>query len=65
MKKLINFLLIGVLIYTLISPTETYAASWPATPTLDAKGAVIMEVSSGTILYSKNMNKKYYPASIT
>lgn len=65
MKKLINFLLIGVLIYTLSMPTETYAASWPTTPSIDAKGAVIMELSSGTILYSKNMNKKYYPASIT
>ena len=42
MKKLINFLLIGVLIYTLILPTETYAASWPTTPTIDAKGAVII-----------------------
>ena len=60
MKKLINFLLIGVLIYTLISPTETYAASWPATPTLDAKGAVIREVSSGTILYSKKRITYYH-----
>ena len=65
MKKLVSFILIGVLIYTLVMPTETYAASWPETPSIDAKGAVIMEVSSGAVLYSKNMNKKYYPASIT
>ena len=65
MKRLISLLLCIVIIYTLISPTNTYAASWPTCPSLDAKGAVIMEVSSGTVLYSKNMNTKYFPASIT
>lgn len=65
MKKMINFILIGVLIYTLVMPTDAYASSWPKAPSIDAKGAVIMEISSGTVIYSKNMNKKYYPASIT
>lgn len=65
MKRLISLLLIVILLYTYISPTDTYASSWPKTPSLDAKGAVIMEISSGTVLYSKNMNTRYYPASIT
>lgn len=38
---------------------------WPQGPQVEAEAAVVMDVSSGTFLYSKNMTAKEYPASIT
>lgn len=38
---------------------------WPSNVNADSGAAVVMEVETGTILYEKNMNQAYYPASIT
>ena len=38
---------------------------WPAGPELGCEGAILMEVSSGAVLYTKNATEKLYPASIT
>lgn len=38
---------------------------WPQGPQVEAEAAVVMDVSSGAFLYSKNMTAKEYPASIT
>lgn len=38
---------------------------WPTAPTIEAESAIVMEVSTGTILYEKNIYDKHYPASIT
>lgn len=40
-------------------------ANWPQGPSVYADSAVVMDMESGAILYSKNMDKKHYPASIT
>ncbi|MDD6193818.1 MAG: D-alanyl-D-alanine carboxypeptidase [Lachnospiraceae bacterium] len=40
-------------------------AYWPSNVSVDSGAAVVMEVETGTILYEKNMNQSYYPASIT
>ena len=40
-------------------------AFWPSGPSVVAESGIVMEVSTGTILYSKNMHAQYYPASIT
>lgn len=34
-------------------------------PQVNAKAAIVMEASTGAILYSKNIHDSYYPASIT
>lgn len=39
--------------------------SWPKGPKVESKSAVLMDVDSGTVLYSKKPNAKHYPASIT
>ena len=44
--------------------TDAYK-DWPAGPKIGAEGAILMEVHTGTILYSKNADEKLYPASIT
>ena len=38
---------------------------WPQGPQIEAESAVLMDMVSGTILYSKNADKAQYPASIT
>jgi len=38
---------------------------WPEGPPVYAESAVVMDIDTGTILYSKNMDDQKYPASIT
>ena len=38
---------------------------WPQAPAIYADAAIVMEASTGTILYSKDIYKAEYPASIT
>lgn len=39
--------------------------NWPAGPEVYAESAIVMEASTGTILYAKNIDDQHYPASIT
>lgn len=39
--------------------------NWPEGPVVSAQSAILMEVSTGTILYEKNIHEQLYPASIT
>jgi len=50
------------------SKSTSTSYKWPAGPkgsTLSADSAIVMEASTGLILYEKNIDKKHYPASIT
>lgn len=38
---------------------------WPKGPKIEGKSAVLMDVVTETVLYSKNADEKMYPASIT
>jgi len=38
---------------------------WPEGPEVAAQSAIVMEYSTGTILYEKNITDAHYPASIT
>ena len=40
-------------------------ANWPKAPEISAECAVLMEESTGAVLYSKNPHRKAYPAAIT
>lgn len=55
------------LVLCLMCRTAVYAAPLdpPAEPVIQAQGAVVMDAASGQILYGKNANTQYYPASIT
>ncbi len=55
------------LVLCLMCQTAVYADSVnpPAEPAIQAQGAVVMDAASGQILYGKNANTQYYPASIT
>lgn len=39
--------------------------NWPTGPVVTAESAILMEVDTGTILYSKNIHQREYPASTT
>lgn len=38
---------------------------WPGGPEIQGESAVVMEASTGTVLYEKNAHEQLYPASIT
>lgn len=38
---------------------------WPTGPDIESESAILMDMNTGTVLYSKNMNEELYPASTT
>lgn len=50
---------------TLIPFTAWAAPSWPASVSIEADGGIVMDASNKAILYGKNIDQPYYPASIT
>lgn len=46
-------------------PAPMPSGEWPAPPVLTSEAAVVMEASTGSILYNKNAYDAYYPASTT
>ena len=46
-----------------IQSNET--SGWPEGPQIGAEAAIVMDASTGTILYAKNIHEELYPASTT
>ena len=64
MKKIRNILLTLIALLLCFSPilaSKSYANN--TLPNVSAHSYVVMDSKSGEILYSKNANKKIYPAS--
>lgn len=71
-RQLTALFCILVLLFTLIiTPAQVQATdtstndTWPVGPNVYADAAIVMEASTGLILYEKNIDHAYYPASIT
>lgn len=80
-KKLFSILLLTILIINSILPSASIQAEakktkkntqttevsykWPKGPSVDADSAILMDLSTGLVLYEKNSHKEQYPASIT
>lgn len=63
---LFYFLLCMAVAFTGLTPMTVYgAADWPSEVAMEADGGILMDADTGTILYGKNINEAYYPASIT
>lgn len=70
MKKFVLFITMlslfisnSTFIYASTNSQDTY---WPEDkPSVISEAAIVMEASTGAILYEKNINEAYYPASIT
>lgn len=74
MKKIISKILIVILLISScigtinVAPVTVNAATktnWPKGPSIYGQTGVLIEASTGTVLYDKKCNKKMYPASIT
>mgnify|MGYP001052910711 FL=1 len=69
MKKILLSTLCMILIITSCNLTFAKAdqidSPWPQGPNVYAEAAIVMEASTGLILYEKNIDEAYYPASIT
>lgn len=63
MKKLLSSALCIIFIFSLFNPSAF--AENEAGLTLDAKSAILMEQTTGKILYADNEHEKLYPASVT
>lgn len=63
MKKLISFLLVTVMLIGCVG-VSTRAVE-ESEIEVNAKAAVLMDASTGEVLYSFNENEKLYPASVT
>lgn len=47
------------------APDTDSIKDWPQGPKIEGESAILMDMSTGTVLYSKNADKVQYPASIT
>lgn len=71
MKKIISNILIYILFITscivVVNDTTTVNATdaWPSGPGIYGTAGVLIEASTGTVLYEKKCHTKMYPASIT
>ena len=70
-KKQIQKLLLSVfsLLLCLLSPlsvsAQDFPSGWPSAPEISSASGVLMEASSGQVLFDKSMNEIRYPASTT
>ncbi|MDO4437878.1 MAG: D-alanyl-D-alanine carboxypeptidase family protein [Eubacteriales bacterium] len=68
MKNMIIKLASLVLALTLIVPSfagTVFAVEWPDECYVASEGACVMDANSGVVLYGKQENESFYPASIT
>lgn len=65
MKRIISFLLTLALLAGVRCPSAQAAVSWPSNISISAEGGIVMDASSGAVLYGKNIHISYFPASIT
>ena len=52
-------------ITTFAEETENSIVKWPTPPEITSEGAVVIEASTGCILYDKSANEAFHPASTT
>lgn len=65
-RKLFSFILAGIMcLLPLLQMTVQAEDYWPGGPQIEGGAAVVMEASTGTVLYEKNAHEQLYPASIT
>lgn len=68
LKRVMNLALslVCVICSLSINPVVSKASDfWPEGPAVESASAIVMEASTGTILYEKNSLDQHYPASIT
>lgn len=64
-KRWISLLLAAVTLFQINTLPVKAEAYWPEGPAVAGDSAIVMEASTGTVLYEKNAHEQLYPASIT
>lgn len=72
-NKIISFMLVFMIFTSILSPycsNDAFAnpdssTGWPTYPEIFAEAAVLIDASTGCVIYDKNCHQKMYPASIT
>ena len=64
-KKITCFILAMICVLQAGVVTVKAEDYWPAELSTNSPSAIVMELSTGTVLYEKNSQVKHYPASIT
>lgn len=64
-KKITCFILAVVCVLQVSTTAVNAEDYWPAELSTNSPSAIVMELSTGTILYEKNSQEQHYPASIT
>lgn len=64
-KKFFIFFLCLPFFVSSFTGTSLGAADWPAGPSVQAQGAILMDADTGTVLWGQNIHNQYFPASIT
>lgn len=72
-RRLFAFLSVFIIALSQIGTTTAFAVTdkasknnnWPDGPSVYADSAVVMEASTGLVLYEKNADRQHFPASIT
>ena len=74
-RKKYKYIIVSIIIYMFLIenamtalaavPTAEFPEGWPQGPSVEAESAIVMEASTGAILYEKNSHEELYPASIT
>ena len=70
MKRIICFILALAMILTILLSTVIAMAAesdtfWPSGINVSSQSAIVIEASTGTVLFEKNADEVHYPASIT
>ncbi|MCD8366222.1 MAG: D-alanyl-D-alanine carboxypeptidase [Clostridiales bacterium] len=65
-KKMTAVLTAAILVITLVQTViSAEEVSWPSGPEVAAESAIVIEATTGTVLYEKDADTQRYPASIT
>ena len=65
MKRFLMLFICLCLCAGLFPMTAAAAPEWPSDVSIQADAGIVMDSDTGTVLYGKNMDQPYYPASIT
>jgi D-alanyl-D-alanine carboxypeptidase (penicillin-binding protein 5/6) len=64
-KKFIACLFLFVILLSYSLPSFVFATTASSDVSVNAPVAILIDLSSGKVLYEKNSNQKMYPASLT
>lgn len=64
-RLLCAVLILSLFPWNVVHAEEKTPALWPAAPEITAQGAILIEVGTGAVLYDKQSEEKFYPASTT